>query len=176
MLWTRQMRVGNPLGFQACPAAYRKSLRNTPGVGRTAPSKGRKPLAHGPHCSKGVIERAGGGSMPTTCCHVELLLASGTVNLSLLRPAVFKRLGRGRYERKRVDRQAGRLKFLVTDQEGTLISARKSRMCKGCWQQLHVPIPLRGIAALSLSSLWHCPMSRYHDPAGFWRGQPHDTP
>ena len=86
--------------------------------------------------------------MSTTCCHVELLLASGTVNLSLLRPAVFKRLGRGRYERKRVDRQAGRLKFPVTDQEGTLISARKSRMCKGCWQQLHVPIPLRGIAAL----------------------------
>src|SRR5262245_46356214 len=24
----------------------------------------------------------------------------------------------------------------------------KSRMCKGCWQQMHVPIPLRGIAAL----------------------------
>jgi class 3 adenylate cyclase len=26
--------------------------------------------------------------------------------------------------------------------------AGKSRMCKGCWQQMHVPIPLRGIAAL----------------------------
>jgi hypothetical protein len=31
-----------------------------------------------------------------------------------------------------------------------LISASKSRMCKGCWQQLHIPIPLRGIAALPL--------------------------
>ena len=26
--------------------------------------------------------------------------------------------------------------------------AARSRICKGCWQQLHLPVPLRGIAAL----------------------------
>ena len=26
--------------------------------------------------------------------------------------------------------------------------AVRSRICKGCWQQLHLPVPLRGIAAL----------------------------
>jgi hypothetical protein len=24
----------------------------------------------------------------------------------------------------------------------------RSRICKGCWQQLHLPVPLRGIASL----------------------------
>jgi adenylate cyclase len=28
------------------------------------------------------------------------------------------------------------------------VLAARSRICKGCWQQLHLPVPLRGIAAL----------------------------
>jgi class 3 adenylate cyclase len=28
------------------------------------------------------------------------------------------------------------------------VSAARSKICKGCWQQLHLPVPLRGVAAL----------------------------
>ncbi len=34
------------------------------------------------------------------------------------------------------------------DQEDIVVLAARSRICKGCWQQLHLPVPLRGIAAL----------------------------
>jgi class 3 adenylate cyclase len=67
------------------------------------------------------------------------------VNLSdACLPAVSKRLGGAK--QKHVERR--RFRKSSQDQEGTLASEKKSRMCKGCWQQLHVPIPLRGIAAL----------------------------
>src|SRR5258708_1632082 len=32
--------------------------------------------------------------------------------------------------------------------EGIVMSAERSRICKGCWQQLRLPVPLRGIASL----------------------------
>jgi adenylate cyclase len=35
-------------------------------------------------------------------------------------------------------------------QDQRLGVAKRSRICKGCWQQLHFPVPLRGIAALPL--------------------------
>jgi adenylate cyclase len=34
------------------------------------------------------------------------------------------------------------------NQEGFLMLAGRSRICKGCWQQLRFPVPLRGVAAL----------------------------
>jgi adenylate cyclase len=36
----------------------------------------------------------------------------------------------------------------VFDFLGRFMPSGRSKICKGCWQQLHLPVPLRGIAAV----------------------------
>ena len=38
--------------------------------------------------------------------------------------------------------------------------SNQATICKGCWQQMHVPVPLRGLASLPFRAFGIRPISR----------------